>query len=55
MNVEEWIKIQTTRSEKKLDVAVTPEDTFLTILTCGDEHDSATAQSRLYIFLKAVG
>ncbi|OQB23388.1 MAG: hypothetical protein BWY11_01853 [Firmicutes bacterium ADurb.Bin182] len=55
VDIEEWISIQTSRSQLKLDVEVTPEDTFLTIYTCGDEYDYATAQSRLYFFLKAVG
>ena len=35
-------------------MTATPEDQFLTIYTCGDNHDSDEAQSRLYFFLKQV-
>ncbi len=53
--VEEWIAKQKSRSEVKLDVSATADDIFMTLITCGDNYDNSTAQSRLYIFLKAVG
>ncbi|MDL2235990.1 sortase [Christensenellaceae bacterium OttesenSCG-928-L17] len=53
--VKEWIDYQKSRSEIKdiVNVSVSTEDFFLTLITCGDDHDYPTAQSRLYIFLKA--
>ena len=40
----------------QMDLGVTPSttDQFLTIYTCGDNHDSDTATSRLYFFLRQV-
>ena len=52
--IQEWITKQKKRSEVDLDVEVSTEDVFMTLVTCGDNYDSATAQSRLYYFLKAV-
>ena len=37
-----------------VDVRVDIHDQFVTLVTCGDNYDSADAQSRLYIFLKRV-
>ena len=54
--VKEWIDYQLSRSELKgiVDVKLSEKDDFfLTLITCGDDHDYPTAQSRLYIFLKA--
>ncbi|MDO4568291.1 MAG: class B sortase [Clostridia bacterium] len=48
----EWIAYQLSRSEIDLGVTPTARDTFVTLVTCGDAYDYATAQSRLYIFLK---
>lgn len=53
--VEEWINKQKSRSEVKLDVSTSADDIFMTLVTCGDNYDYSDAQSRLYIFLKAVG
>ncbi len=52
--IEEWIAYQKGRSEVSLDVSVTADDLLMTLLTCGDNYDYSDAQSRLYIFLKAV-
>lgn len=52
--IEKWIKGQKERSEVSLDVKVSPDDIIMTLITCGDNYDRATAQSRLYFFLKAV-
>lgn len=53
-DVQEWIDKQLSRSEYKFNTTVTTSDQFLTLYTCGDNHDSSDAQSRLYIFLKQV-
>lgn len=53
-DVQEWIDYQLGRSDYSFGVSVTPEDQFMTLYTCGDNHDSDTAQSRLYLFLKQV-
>lgn len=53
-NIGIWIDHQIGRSEIELPCKPTADDTFVTLITCGDNHDSDTAQSRLYIFLKAV-
>ncbi|MDL2257662.1 class B sortase [Eubacteriales bacterium OttesenSCG-928-K08] len=50
--IKEWINYQISRSEKNLGVSVSSNDILMTLVTCGDEHDYPTAQSRLYIFLK---
>jgi len=56
-DVQKWIDYQTGRSQydfKALGVTPTTNDQFLTLYTCGDNHDSSTAQSRLYFFLRQV-
>ncbi len=53
-DIQEWIDYQLERSQYDFGVTATPEDQFLTIYTCGDNHDSDEAQSRLYFFLKQV-
>ncbi|MDL2258336.1 SH3 domain-containing protein [Eubacteriales bacterium OttesenSCG-928-K08] len=52
--VKTWIEYQKGRSDIKFNTAVSTDDMFLTIYTCGTNFDSANAQSRLYFFLKAV-
>ena len=52
--VKTWIEYQKNRSEYKFNTAVSTDDIFLTVYTCGNNFDYATAQSRVYFFLKAV-
>jgi len=52
--IQEWIDYQIGRSQFEFGVTATPQDQFLTLYTCGDNSDSADAQSRLYMFLKQV-
>lgn len=52
--VKAWIEYQKNRSEYKFNTPVSTDDIFLTVYTCGNNYDYATAQSRLYFFLKAV-
>lgn len=50
--INDWINYQLERSEIDLNVVPDTDDTFITLVTCGDKHDSDTAQSRLYLFLR---
>lgn len=50
--IQTWINKQVSHSEIDFGVVPTPQDTFLTILTCGTEYDSSQAESRLYFFLR---
>ena len=52
---QSWIDSQLARSEADLGVGATAGNQLAVLITCGDRYDSFTAQSRLYIFLKAVG
>ena len=52
--IQDWIDKQVSRSQYDFNAQVGVTDQFLTIYTCGDNHDSDTAQSRLYFFLKQV-
>ena len=52
--IQKWIDKQLERTEYKFNVTPGTSDQFLTIYTCGDNHDSDTAQSRLYFFLRQV-
>ena len=52
--ITEWLNKQIGLSEFKFDTTVTAEDTFLTVFTCGNEHDDANKNARLYFFLKRV-
>ncbi len=52
--VKTWIEYQKNRSEYKFNTAVSTDDIFLTVYTCGNNYDYADAQSRIYYFLKAV-
>lgn len=49
-----WLNYQLARSQINFGVPVTTADTIITVITCGDNYDSASAQSRLYVFLKCV-
>lgn len=49
----EWIDYQLSRSEVNLGVDVSTGCYIITLITCGDNYDSADAESRLYMFLKA--
>lgn len=51
--IEAWIAGQKSRSEVDLGVSVSADDILMTLVTCGDNYDSPTAESRLYFFLKA--
>lgn len=54
-NMKTWINGQISRSKINFGVSVSEKDTVMTIITCGTNYDSATATSRLFIFLKCVG
>ncbi|MCE5236406.1 MAG: hypothetical protein ABFC62_04690 [Clostridiaceae bacterium] len=53
--IQEWINKQISRSEVDLGVTPLPSETFLTIVTCGNEHEDSDANGRLYFFLHRVG
>lgn len=53
--IRDWVAYQKSRSEIKFNVPVNTDDIFLTVYTCGNNYDNASAQSRLYFFLKAIG
>lgn len=52
--IQKWVQYQKDRSEVKFNTAVSTEDIFMTVYTCGRNYDNADAQSRIYFFLKAV-
>ncbi len=52
--VQSWIDKQISRSEYAFGTTPAVTDQFMTIYTCGDNHDSSDAQSRLYFFLRQV-
>ena len=52
--VQKWIDKQISRSEYAFGTTPSVTDQFMTIYTCGDNHDSSNAQSRLYFFLRQV-
>lgn len=52
--VQKWIDKQISRSEYSFGTTPAVTDQFMTIYTCGDNHDSSDAQSRLYFFLRQV-
>jgi hypothetical protein len=54
-NFRTWVNYQAGRSEVNFGVNVRDTDNCIVLITCGDNYDSATAQSRLYTFLRAVG
>lgn len=51
---QEWLDYQLAASQLELGVDVTINDTFLTMVTCGDTHEGSNKMARLYIFLKAL-
>lgn len=53
-NMDSWIAGQLKKSELNFGVSVTSKDQILTIVTCGTNYDSKTANSRLFVFLKCV-
>ncbi len=53
-SVKSWIDYQLNRSEIKFGVPVSEKDQFMTLITCGTNYDSASANSRLFVFLKNV-
>ena len=52
--IQKWIDKQISRSEYAFGTTPAVTDQFMTIYTCGDNHDSSDAQSRLYFFLRQV-
>ncbi len=58
MNEEEiqaWIDYQLERNELDYEVHVTPDDYFMTVVTCGDKHLDSQKGARIYFFLRLVG
>ncbi len=53
-SVKSWIDYQLNRSEIDFGVSVTDKDQLMTLITCGNNYDYATANSRLFVFLKNV-
>ncbi len=53
-SAKSWIDYQLKRSEIDFGVTVTDKDQLMTLITCGTNYDSATANSRLFVFLKNV-
>ncbi|MDR1619927.1 MAG: sortase [Clostridiales bacterium] len=51
--VQSWIDKQRGRSEIDIGVKPSPDDFFITLVTCGDNYDYGDAQSRLYFFLRS--
>lgn len=51
-DITAWINTQKTKS--LISGSADANDIFLTLYTCGTNFDHATAQSRIYIFLKAI-
>lgn len=49
--MQTWIDTQISKSEVDLGVKPSPNDFFITLVTCGDNYDYNTAESRLYFFL----
>ena len=52
--IEAWIDYQQERTELNYQLHVTPEDRFLTILTCADQHWESNQGGRIYFFLRRV-
>lgn len=52
--IQKWIDKQFELSEIEIDATVTLADTFMTVFTCGNEHDDANEGARLYFFFKQV-
>ncbi len=54
-SMSKWIDGQLKRSQINFGVSVSDKDQIMTLITCGTYYDSATANSRLFTFLKCVG
>ena len=52
--IAEWIEYQQERSELDYQLHVTPNDRFITILTCADQHWESNQGGRIYFFLRMV-
>ena len=52
--ISEWISYQQARTELDYSVHVTPNDRFLTVLTCADQHWESNLGGRIYFFLRMV-
>ena len=52
--IAEWIEYQQERSELNYQLHVTPQDRFITILTCADQHWESNQGGRIYFFLRMV-
>ena len=53
-SIQNWINAQISRSSINFGVKVSESDQILTLITCGTNYDSASANSRLFVFLKNV-
>lgn len=53
-SIQAWIDKQIELSQIKFDTKVTLEDKYLTVFTCGNEHDDSSNWARLYYFFKLV-
>ncbi|HWQ58666.1 MAG TPA: hypothetical protein VN540_06565 [Clostridia bacterium] len=52
--IQAWIEKQIEMSEVQIDTSVSVADRYLTVFTCGNEHDDANEGARLYFFFKQV-
>ncbi len=52
--IADWIAYQQVRSELDYQLTVTPDDSFITILTCADQHWESAQGGRIYFFLRRV-
>ena len=52
--IQAWIDRQISLSQIQFDTKVTLEDKYLTVFTCGNEHDDSSDWARLYYFFKMV-
>lgn len=52
--VQKWIDGQLKRSQINFGVSVDSSDQLMTLITCGNNYDYSTANSRLFVFLKNV-
>lgn len=53
--IQTWIDYQLERNELDYEVHVTPDDYFMTVVTCGDRHVDSENGARIYFFLRLVG
>ncbi len=52
--VQKWINTQLEKSEIDFGVTPAPDEKFVTLFTCGNEHEDSDRGSRLYFFLHKV-